>query len=495
MGGPPVLKSLMSILKIPNFLVLLLLVSVAASGQDAEEPADPFDQVVPVAEESVPTDAQDEPEDEAAPTEAEVLAEFARFRELLAEENYDEADISAKRVVQMSIQIYGPQSRETAKALNNLAIVQHSNQQFDAAIQNFTSAIEILEVVEDRLNEELVNPLQGLGAAQLGAGRPDRAARTFDRATHITHVNEGPHNIGQIEILESLAEANVRLGDIKTARDILDRIHMLNVRHFENDVLGLLPSLMRRASWQHRAGYYNDERATYRRAIRIIEDSAGKNDPKLVGPLVRLGKSFYYFEPLSDNLKRPIATSGQVYLKRANRIAEATEDMSWLEKAETKLALADYYTVSDEHSRARRYYKEVWDELSTSEDRIGMRNELMGEPKPVWEEPLPAATTAAGTAQRPDDLATGVITVNYTVSPRGRVHVIKTEAEPIEFTDMQRMVHREIRRRAFRPAIVDGVPVESGNQLFRHEFQYRRSEAEELREQLRTEEQTAANDS
>ena len=75
----------------------------------------------------------------------------------------------------MAIKVYGPQSRETANALNNLGIVQHSNGQYDAAIQNFTSSVEIIELVSDRLNDALVNPLKGLGAAQLGNGRPDQA--------------------------------------------------------------------------------------------------------------------------------------------------------------------------------------------------------------------------------------------------------------------------------------------------------------------------------
>ncbi len=476
----------MTMLRTRNLVVLLLGVPLVGLGQETDEPEewiDPFEQTVPVADD-VAADLTVEPEAKAAPpTEEDVLREFARFRQLLDEQNFDEADMSAKRVVQMSIEIYGPQSHETARALNNLAIVQHNNKQYDAAIQNFTSAIEILEAVEDRLNEQLVNPLKGLGAAQLEQGRPDLASRSFNRARHITHVNEGPHNIEQVEILESLAEAQVRLGDLKAARDVLDRIHILNVRHFENDIMGLLPSLMRRASWQHRAGYYNDERATYRRAVRIIEDSAGRDDPRLVDPLVRLGESFYYFEPLTDGLQRPLASSGELYLKRAVRIAETTPGFPWLEKATAQLALADYYVVSESHNRARRIYREVWDELSLDEDRIAMRNELMGEPIPVWEEPLPGATEAAERAgPRGSDVRTGAITVNFTVSARGRVRVLTTEADPIEFRDMQRMVHREVRRRAFRPKIVDGSPVESDNQVFRHEFYYREREIDDIRQ-------------
>jgi tetratricopeptide (TPR) repeat protein len=460
---------------------------LAANGQDQlddDDVAGPLDQTVPVAEETIEEEAPAAELDGQSPNEEDLLREFGRFRQLLEEKNFDAADIAAKRVVQMSIEIFGPQSAETAKALNNLAIVQHNNKQFEAAIQNFTSAIEIIEVIEDRLNAGLVNPLKGLGAAQLSNGRPDLASNSFTRARHITHVNEGPHNIEQVEILESLAEANFQLGDVEAARDVLDRIHALNVRHFEDDSLGLLPSLMRRADWQHRAGYFNDERSTYRRAVRIIEESAGKKDARLVDPLLRLGGSFYFYEPVTDGVQRPVGSSPDSYFKRAVRIAEETPDYPWLDLAKARLALADYYIVTESHNRARKIYEDVWKELSTDEDRIAMRNELMGSPAPVWENPLPDHTEgASGGPQNSSKLLTGVINVNYTIADRGRVRVIKTEANPPEFTDMQRVVHREVRRRAFRPAIVDGVPVEAPGQIFRHEFFYLESERDEIREQ------------
>jgi tetratricopeptide (TPR) repeat protein len=427
-------------------------------------------------------------------TEQDMLLEHARFVTYIDEQNYDQADISAKRVIEMAIRLYGPQSHETAKALNNLGVVQNNTKQYDAAIQNFTSAIEILEVLEDRLNSQLINPLRGLGAAQLGIGRPDLARQTYDRATHITHVNEGPHNIEQVEILESMAEASMRMGDVDSARDVLDRIHILNVRHFADDRLGLLPSLMRRADWQHRAGYYNDERATYRRAIRIIEDSVGKIDPRLVDPLIRLGESFYYFEPQTSDSPRFVgSTTGEIYLRRANRIAEKAEDFPWFELATTKLALADYYTFSFNHGSARRIYEEVWNELSTDESRIEMRDELLREPRPIWELSLPPATNgAAGKPVGDGDIQTGFVNIYYMVTARGRPRVEKTTTEPVEFTDMQRVVEREVGRRAHRPVVSEGVTVDSGPLVFRHEFQYSKIELDNIRATIANDEQQTA---
>ena len=468
---------------------VLALVLAAAAGAQEQSDADAefrlIEDAAPVAEDEAGnaepnTDADDAPQ---VLTEDDVLREHARFLRLLDEQNFDAADIAAKRVIEMSIKVHGPQSHETAKALINLAVVQNTNQQYEAAIQNFTSSIEIIEVLEDRLNSELVNPLRGLGAAQLGSGRPDLARDSFARATHITHVNEGPHNIEQVELLESLAEANVRLGELEAARDVLDRIHILNVRHFSDDALGLLPSLMRRAGWQHRAGYYNDERATYRRAIRIIEDSAGKDDPRLVDPLIRLGESYYYFEPLSGATTQYVTSStGEAYLKRANRVAESSDDFPWLELATTKLALADYYVYSESYNRARKIYAEVWNDLSADEQRRDMRSELLGKPRPIWIETLPPYTNgAAGLTRGDSEIRSGAVTVVYDVTHRGRARIKEVSVTPPEFEDMRRMVEREIKRRIYRPVVADGAPTESNLQTFTHEFRYSRSELEELR--------------
>ncbi len=469
-----------------------------------QEQADPFAELGLIEDDAAVEDEAavvDDSEEAvaAAPqrpvTEDDVLREHARFIALLEEQNYDAADVAAKRVIEMSIKVYGPQSHETAKALINLAVVQNANQQYEAAVQNFTSSIEIIEALEDRLNSQLVNPLKGLGTAQLGAGRPDLAANAYGRATHITHVNQGPHNIEQVEILESLAEANVRLGDVDAARDVLDRIHILNVRHFSDDALGLLPSLMRRASWQHRAGYFNDERATYRRAIRIIEDSAGKDDPRLVDPLIKLGESFYYFEPLASSSPQYFSgASGETYLKRAKRIAERSDEFPWLELATTKLALADFYIYAESYSRAKNLYEEVWEDLSTDNERLTMRAELMGQPRPIWTEALPEFTPGATGPNRQDgEIQTGVVTVTFDVTTRGRARVQESRVDPQEFTDMASVVEREVRRRIYRPAIADGDTTESDPQVFTHQFQFSRSEWEEMREQAA--EQTAANGS
>ncbi len=460
---------------IPKIKVLVLLplfaLATPAFAQQVDTDRDPDEGLEIDAPDNGPADEQ------------RLLQEFERYRTLLDEGSIDEADTSAKRIVAMAIRIFGPESLETAKALNNLAIVQSRSGQFDAAIQNFESAVEIIEDVEDRLNAKLLNPLKGLGSAQLNSGRPDLAMRTYDRARHITHVNDGPHNIEQVEILEGLADSALRAGDAEAARDVLDRIHILNVRHFENNALGLLPSLMRRGDWQHKAGYYNDERATYRRVIRIIETQLGKDHPSLLPPLRKLGESFYFVDMSNSSQNRSgVVPTGEIYFKRAARIAESAPDLHWSERVEAKLALADYYTFSESYNRARAIYTETWNSLSADEERLQARARMLEQPNVLFQKPLPAyISSSAASNARNEDLLTGRIRVDYTVSTRGRVRNLRTEAIPAEFTDMQRMVHREMRRRVFRPMMADAEVQTSDNQVFEHTFFYRQSDLDKLR--------------
>lgn len=465
-------------IKKPPYAVFVALISMPlAAGAQDPEPAGHTEQVVPVAEED-PVSVQDTSGREA--NEERLLEEFARYRQMVQEGILDEADVAAKRIVELAIRVYGPLSRETASALNNLAIVQHSTGQYDAAIQNFTSAVEIIEVVEDRLNAALVNPLKGLGAAQLSSGQPNQARQTFERATHITHVNEGPHNLEQVEILESIAETYVRMGELDEAREILDRIHALNVKHFEENPLGLLPSLMTRADWQHRAGYFADERSSYRRAIRIIEAGGGSDDPLLVEPLRRLGESFYYYDAeITQTQQLGLVATGEMYFKRAVSIAEDAEDFDRRELVRTQLALGDYYTYVEKYSRAKRIYADVWDQLATGDEGLALRDELFRDPVPIWTEPLPEF--AGDGSKLRSDIGSGRIVVDFDVSVNGRVRELRSEAFPPEFTDMLRMVHRDIRQRVFRPRVVDGAPVEAPGLRFEHAFSYSRADLDKMR--------------
>jgi tetratricopeptide (TPR) repeat protein len=448
---------------------------------------EPEGMVVPFSEQDLEADAEI-----AAPLEgdeAQLLTEFAHFKQLVNDGAFDEADSVAKRVIELAIVTKGAQSPEMAKALTNLAIVQHRTRQFDAAQQNYQSAIEIIEEVEDRLNEQLVNPLKGLAAAQLDSGRPDLASKTYRRAVHVTHVNDGPHNYGQIGLLEDLSEVQLRMGDLERAKEIQDSIYALNVRTYEVDSLELIPSLMRRGAWQHRAGFIFDERVTYRKVVRIVENKLGRNDLALVEPLVKLGKTFFYIDTSGQTAFHEAQLStGEVYFKRALRIAAESPDSNWKIIASATLALGDFYMFENNAQRARQVYRNAWTLLSESEDdvdKLEMRRRELEVTINLKQRPLPpfvGKTNPALEVTAEDPILEGTVRVSYNVSDRGRVVNLKLEeAEPPEFKSMQNSVQREVRRRIFRPLFADGEAVASPGHEFVHVFAYRQSALEAAR--------------
>lgn len=421
---------------------------------------------------------------------AELVAAFDAFRDLKDQGILDEAENVAKRVIEMSIRLFGPTSNDTARALSNLGQIQFLTGDYEAAEQNFEAAIEIIEDNEDRLNAQLVTPLKGLGASQLENGRPDLAARSYQRAVHITHVNEGPHNLDQVDALQALAEVNLRMGDLESAKNNQDMIYALNLRYYSNDAMSMVPSLMRRAQWQRRTGYHLDERATYRRIIRIIETTQGKDDIQLVPPLLELGESYFYIDVTDTQaqFQTTTAASGEMYFKRAVRIAEEHPNTDWRLQAQTKLAFGDYYNFRGDNGRARRNYRAAWEILSADDpDILDVRRRELERPVLLRTDSLPRYVGSAKSTDRATsdpDLRSGRIVASYAISSRGRVASLKiVEATPEEFEDVRRIVQRELRSRIYRPKFVEAEPMGSDGQLFTHEFFYMEPDLEQLKAQ------------
>ena len=474
------------------FLFLFLLVPAhQARGQDDLNEADtsePGEVTVPVADDDLEADLAAET---PVMTEEELLLqEFEHFKGLLGNGALDEADASAKRIIELAINTSGPRSADMARALTNLAIVQHQSGEYDAAQQNYETAIEIIEDVEDRLNDALVNPLRGLAAAQLQGGRPDLAAQTYQRAIHVTHVNEGPHNLDQIEILESLAEVQLRLGELETARDIQETIYALNARRFDAGSMEMVPSLMRRARWQLRAGFVYDARATYRRVIRIIEDQLGPEPIELVEPLILLGQSFFSVDTSGSQSYQPNSlSSGEIYFRRALRVAAESPEADWRVIADATLALGDFYMQAGESQRGREAYRNTWNLLSERDaqgQKLDRRRAELETVRPLRYNRLPeyiGDAVPTGVQEADDPIRQGTITMSYTVTDRGRVaDLTLVEQQPDAFVDLQRDITREVRRRIFRPRFEDGEPVATPSQVLVHSFFYRQSDLDAARQ-------------
>ena len=403
------------------------------------------------------------------------------YKNMLENDMIAEADVVAKRIVELSIRENGFESGDTAKALTNLAIVQHRNEDYETAQQNYEAAIGIIERVEDRLNSALINPLRGLGASQMASGRPDLALDTFGRAQHVSHVNEGPHNLDQVAILEALAEIYVYLGEHQRAYDLQDRVYALYARKHSVDSDEIIPALFKRAEWQHRLRMYSRERDTYRRIIKIIEKNHGKQDLSLIKPLTGLANAYLYVSELDREYRSDTSlTTGEIYVKRAKRIADQHPDATWMIKEDTYLSLADFYIFSDKAGKAKRTYQETWDLLSEDDSRLSNRHDHL-ETLVMLQNVYPPKYYGMDDDVRPlgDDkkFQQGKIVTKFRVNTRGRARNFEIiESHPPGLEEMEKDVLREMRQLIYRPRLEDREVVETQNMTYTHEFFYRESD-------------------
>lgn len=403
---------------------------------------------------------------------------FVLYMDAVSDRQFDEADGLAKQIVELTIQVYGLDSHESASALTNLAIAQHGIEDYESAILNYEASIGIIERVEDRLNGGLINPLRGLGAAQLASGRPDLARDSYNRAIHISHVNNGPHNLDQVETLQSLAETFLSVGELNDAIDVQKRIYYLQARNIDAKSIEIIPALQTRARWQRRVQLYEQERYTWRRIVSIIEDHKGKKSLDLIAPLTELGNSFLYVGTVDGTYTQPVSvTSGEIYLKRAVRIAEENPEANWETVSETMLQLGDYYLLSDRANRAHRVYRDVWKLLSEDPQQRQARARRLENvvllhdidpPRMYGGDPeIPMAGELPG-------FETGSAVFEYSVSTRGRSTNIKlVETDPPGLDDMYQTVGRQMRRLVHRPRHIDGVAVQTDKVRYSHSFYYR----------------------
>jgi len=426
--------------------------------------------------------------DTAITAQQQLTEDFTLYKNLLANGMMAEADVVAKRIVELSIRENGFESSDTAKALTNLAIVQHRNENYETAQQNYEAAIGIIEQVEDRLNSALINPLRGLGASQLAAGRPDLALDTFGRARHISHVNDGPHNLDQVPIIESLAEIYVYIGEFEDALDLQDRVYALYARKYAVDSDQIIPALFKKAEWQHRLRLYGRERDTYRRIIKIIEKNHGKEELALIRPLTGLANAYLYVGEFDREYHRDsTVTTGEIYVKRAKRIAEKHPDANWNIKENTYLSLADFYIFSDKAGKARRAYQDAWDLLSEDESRLINRYNHL-ETTVLLQDINPPKYYGMDNDNElladEEQFQRGKIVTKFMINKKGRARSFEIiESFPGGFADMEKSVLKEMRQLVYRPRLEDREVVDTQNMTYTHEFFYRESDLKPVDEE------------
>lgn len=402
---------------------------------------------------------------------------FEDLREAIANGALEEAEIIAKQSVERANATDGISSEARIQSLQNLAVVQHLNDDLPSAILNYRATIDAVIGNEDHLSAALVVPLQGLAIAYSDNEQPVEAFETLGRALHISNVNFGPHSLEQVPVVESMMDLHYAQGDDQSGNDLLDRIYMVYTRRFGWESEELLPVLERRADEYRRQNLVFEERREYRHMLDIIRETRGDGDLSMIEPLMGLGRNFMAEMTKLVFRARPTGPTAEYYLQQAEAIAKNNPYTDPQTHIDCMLALADYYTLIDMAAQARNWYGQAWALMSESDSLRMLRTQKMERLNPLY---APGPDRYANFTYDPDsrsiddsEYKEGYVVVGYSIDERGRAQDIEViEAEPPDFGRMETHVTTILKKSVYRPAYRGGQPRAVANQRYRHDYFY-----------------------
>jgi len=405
---------------------------------------------------------------------------FGALREALGVQALDEAEVDAKQLVTQVMTRFAGNLVLRCRTLHDLAVVQHLRAEYPAAIRNYRESIDVISDSQDMLSAELVEPLHGLGIAYADSGDPVAAFRTFERARHISNVNQGPHSLAQVPLLQSIVRLHEDQGDLQSAEDALARIYQLHLRAYSADAEELLPVLRQQAGLYKRHGMLDKEYEAWNEVLHILRKHLGKNDLALVEPQLSLGRNMIKRMAHVKFSSGPTAPSAEKYLKRALAIAMHNPRANWQIQRRAMLALADYYMLLGAPARGRRYYALTW-RLLTDNKQFTQRVADLDANVPLFE---PRPNPYANFEYNPDlekidpaDYQSGLMVAEFTINKRGHTQDVEiVEQNPPDFQRMQWRLTKSLRGFVFRPRFVDGKAVSTDKYQYRLEYYYLPSE-------------------
>lgn len=433
---------------------------------EPEEPATDPDET-PVDPDETPVDPVQPPQEALAPA-AEASADPGETREPPAEGVEPTAE-----VVEM--------------VASDLDLVERQIEasEYLAARTWLEAHLRDLEAGTHSYDPVLIRPLVLLGDARMGEGAFADALAHYQRATHLSRVNAGLKSLDQLEIVYREAAAYKALGAYQDASDREEYAYRILAANTDPSDPALLPGLYRLADWYMATGNPFAARELYQRAI-AVHSAAGEFETEASIPALQGLAATYRLErfpqeyaardrpvdPLaSPELQQPVALNnfpaGEQALQQVVRIRQQGAGQEPMALVEAVLDLADWYTLFEKPQRADPLYAHAFELLGAIPDTD--RNAYFAKPRLLY---LPNPGTPRGNEPGPGtETLPGYIELGFEVSETGYVRNLQTIAsQPEGLMDLR--VRRAVRVARYRPALVDGVPVLSANQQYRHDFTY-----------------------
>lgn len=359
--------------------------------------------------------------------------------------------------------------------------------------------LEAVRAIEDEggaYAPGLPQQLLGLGLAYQQEGRHAEAVETLNRAVHISRVNEGLYNAGDIPILEHLIESYAALGDWEQVDNRYQQVFRIHHRNYGEHDARLLPALQKLSSWHLRA--YIDEmggeplnhlltaRNLFDSSVQILQQNYGPADARIAGTLRQRALVDYYLAsyapPAQEDFSFGAETaeqaaaqtyvvnsfiSGREALRRVVELRQQDGNSTELERSRALAELADWHQLFNRRQTALRIYQEAWTlGAQAGETSPRILASVFGQPLalPVLPAELDAAApaTAAGPAW---------ITIRFAVNEAGRAQDVEViESSPPAADKHVSRLRKRLLGTAFRPRFDAGQPVATSDVAYRYTY-------------------------
>jgi len=336
-----------------------------------------------------------------------------------------------------------------------------------------------------RFNPDLVRPLTMLGDIEAGRGNYNQALDHYSHAVHVQRVSSGLVSPAQVEIVHREADVYRNLGDMKNANEREEYAYHVLRRAYAAYDENLLPGVYRLAEWYRATNNIYAARALYQRSVDILTANGRGDTPEAIPALEGLAMTYKLerFPPyMLGGSSTPSTFVGvsqfdaPLHIGDFPRGEQALQQIVQINRnhgddplvvAESVLNLADWFLLFDRSRRAYPLYEFAYDLLEDAEGADVVS--YFAEPRLLhFPAPRDPSAPTLGSSEEP---VVGYVELRYNVTATGFVRSLKTQAsQPEGMMDFR--VRKSLRASRYRPAIVDGVPIKTTGQIFRHEFTY-----------------------
>lgn len=377
------------------------------------------------------------------------------------------------------------------------------------SIREYGESIEAIEFEGGVWDSALIEELSTLGELQQRQGDHENAIETFDRAIHVSRINNGLHTMAQIPAIEQKIESYLATADWEQADLFYNYMFYVQQKAYGSRDPRIIPMLGRLANWNLRAfniGFgenlgirLSSAQLLFDAAAEMVAVHFGRSDERYVDYQKSIANSAYLMsrhpelvnemtssefrinqEALRQKLispERDVSRGFQAGEEALlNIIAQKQVDRgNSMSLAEANANLGDWYLMFGRRRAASETYANAWQIISALENSEELLNEFFGHVVllPTFLDAPTSLVFASEDGKNTKELNFGFVDLSFDVTENGVVRNLEiVSGETEENSTILSRLRRQVRSSVFRPVLKDGAAVRSIGSQFRYRYWY-----------------------